>query len=412
MQVGSCAACARALEARAARGTETVVCSGCGALVAVRQGRSTLIRPQDPDTLASVEADAPLALGATGTLRGRDVTVTGLLRRTDGADQWYEIAVADRDGEVQWLWVSAGHWSLAVCEGRECIATDPLGQHRYRDRRLRKFGRCRARFDGAVGEFPYVVDVGDQTLLEYVGPPYLASFEAGVWWVFEYLPRAEVETAFGIRCEPPDGIGPNQPAPYARQRTAFGLVTVLALIAAITVHSMLGRNAAEHALLAADVTLGSRDPAPQALGTLTLERPWNSLELELRSPVNNAWADVTLALVDQRTGRSFWTSQGVEYYSGVDADGGWNEGSTERSVLVRSIPAGTYALVARGDAGTWGDGAAPAQARVRLYDHPAPTSNLLLAILALLGFAGGFVGLWHRFETRRWADSDFPPEGS
>ena len=407
----TCPSCHSPLQPHAEFGTETIVCGHCRALVGIDGSQATPLGRQD-ESSARLASEAPLRLGARGTLRGKPVTVTGILERADGDYTWHEIAIADAAGDVGWLWVDRGHFSLGVCEGKQCVSYGADHHYHYQGHKLALFNKGKARVVAAVGEFPFKIDAAALSeITDYIAPPYVASFEDAAWWVFEYVPLADIERAFGVSCPAPVGIGINQPAPYQRQRRAFGLVTVAALLAAILIHFAAGRAPIAAPLVAGTVDLlAAKDAPPESFGPFTLERRWNSLEVEVHAPVVNAWADLTLALVSQETGRSYWTSRGVEFYRGVDSDGPWTEGSTVSTALVRSIPAGTYVLLAHGEAGTWNQGSAPPAAEVRIFDHPAPTSNLLLAIVAVLGVAGLYLFAAHRFESARWQMSDYEPK--
>ncbi|GEM_PF-4085584 len=406
----TCPTCHAALSPTERYGTESIVCAQCRSIVGVAGGQVRLIGPQG-DRARGLGESAPLPLGSRGRLRGKALEVTGVIVREEGDYRWHELALADENGDITWLWVDRGHFSLLACEGPHCVSMNDSREYVYGGHTLRLFGRGKADFVAAAGEFPFPIDPAEHPLItDYVAPPYVASFESKVWWVFEYVPVHEIVAAFGVECEAPSGVGCNQPAPYQRQRIALAVVTLAALVLAAVIHVAFGRNASDVPVVAATVDL--RDPKnanPQSFGPFKLERRWNSLDVVVSSPVDNAWADLTLALVNEQTGRSYWTSHGVEFYRGWDSDGAWSEGSSSRSTLVRSIPAGTYTLLAHGETGTWSTGAPPHTAMVQIYDRPSPASNLLLAVGLILAIAGGYVWLGYRFEAARWEQSDFDP---
>jgi hypothetical protein len=408
-----CPKCTAPLEPHERFGTESLVCGQCLAIVAVTGAKPRLLSTQVPEA-QNLSAAGPLALGAQGTLRGVRVEVIGILERADGTYSWYEYAIADDDGKVRWLWVDRGHFSLSVCEGKDCVTSEPGADYRYAGERLRLYQRGTARVTAATGEFPFEVDRSDKSkVVDYIAPPYAASYEDKVWWVFEYLPIEEIERGFAVSCPAPSGIGINQQSPYGRSKAALAIITLVALIALGVVHLALGRDENPNSLVAASIDLSiGANGTPRSYGPFRLERRWNALDVVMRSPVSNAWSEVTLALVDQENGRSFWTSQGVEYYHGFDSDGPWSEGSNEASTLVRSVPAGTYMLLATGQAGTWNDGSAPPRADVFIYERPAPGSNLVAMLLATLLIPAFYLWRSHAFEVRRWADSDYSPYGT
>ena len=313
-------------------------------------------------------------------------------------------------GNVSWIWVDRGHFSLSVAESRDCVTQDGERNYLYGGHKLALFNRGEAEFVGAVGEFPFPLDPHETpTITDYISPPFVASFESGTWWVFEYIPYPEMRQAFPKAASAPQGVGINQESAFEKQRLSIGIITLLAVALLFLIHSAGRAGASSAPLLSAEIDLSSKDAAPQTLGQFTLNRRWNALTLEIASPVDNAWTDLELALVDDKTGRSFWTGGGVEFNSGVDSDGVWTEGSQFASKVVRSIPAGTYTLLAKGATGTWSSGKAPTTASVRLVDAGTPVSNLLVEILVALLPAAFFVWRGRGFEVRRWSSSDFSP---
>lgn len=410
MGVMKCPSCRSTLTVRESIGTESLVCPGCEAWVGIASAAPRLIAGTRPRA-ARTPSTTPLALGAKGVLRGKTLEVTGILQRAEGSYTWFECAVADEKGDITWLWVDRGHFSWSVCEGKQCVRTVPGGEFQYGNETLKLFGIGKARQVWASGSFPFELDPSERSRIEdYIAPPFTASREGGVWWVFEYIPVEEIEDAFGVSCPEPVGIGMNQPSTYRRQRMAIGQVTVLALVALMLIHLFVGGDARQAPLLDSNVELRrpSGDP-PQSLPGFALHKAWTAIEVDIRAPVSNAWADLNLAFVHAETGKSYWTSQGVEYYSGQDTDGGWTEGSPDRSVLIRSLPAGTYSVLASGGTGGWAGGTTPQYAQLQVYEKPAPATNLLLAFGIVLGLAGIFVWTGYRFEARRWEYSDYGP---
>jgi uncharacterized protein DUF4178 len=404
----SCPACQRILRPHPNCGTESIVCGACHAIVSLKNGHAQLAGRQSGSVDSSLGI-LPLKLGESGVIRGKQLTVIGIIKRADGEYAWFEYALADPAGDVSWLWIDRGHFSLCVAEGRDCVTRDSLRHYIYKGRGLKQFNQGHAKFIAAIGEFPFQLDPKeDATITDYIAPPYAASFESGVWWVFEYIPHDEVLRAFPL-VKAPEGIGINQPSGFQSQRRTIGLILLLAFAALISVH-VLGRGDPSSTLLNAEVDLSRPKDAPvQSLGQITLTRAWNALMLDISSPVNNAWTDLDVELVSDETGKTFWTSGGVEFNTGVDEDGAWSEGSQSSKTVVRSIPAGTYTVLAKASTGSWNAAAPAASAQLRVSAAGAPVGNLAMEIVLLLLATLPFIWTAHRFERRRWELSDFSP---
>jgi hypothetical protein len=404
----SCPACQRALKPHPNCGSETIVCGACHAIVWLKGGHAQLGGRQ-PDSVDTLLGIAPMKLGDTGVLRGKRLTVIGVIKRADGDYAWYECALADPNGDVTWLWVDRGHFSLCVAESRDCVTRDSLRHYTYKGHGLKQFNQGHARYVAAVGEFPFQLDPKeDSTITDYIAPPYVASFESGVWWVFEYIPYHEMLRAFPL-VRAPEGIGINQPSDFQRQRRTIGAVLLIAFAALIAIHEF-GRGDPADTLLNADVDLSRPKDAPvETLGQVTLTRAWNAVTLEIFSPVNNAWTDLDVELMNDETGQAFWSSGGVEYNSGVDSDGAWSEGSQSSKIVVRSIPAGTYTVLAKAATGSWNSATTATRAQLRIAAAGAPVGNVVMEILLLLLASVPFIWFGHRFEQRRWELSDYSP---
>lgn len=407
-----CPTCHRPLQTRDAWGTQSIVCGHCHTLSDVTHKTAKCVsKPADADWEAL--SRAPLPLGTRGRLRGRDYEVIGVLQRADGADRWWEIALGSGDGSVTWLWVDQGHFSLCVAESKHAVVSGPDRVHRYEGHVLRLYRKGKARFVAASGEFPFVPNPDAQgALLEYIAPPYCASFEDGVWWVFEYVPAPEIDDAFGVYSGTPDGIGINQPSPQQQSRRLFARITIAAMLIAVLIHAFYASAQPRYLL---NATIDLSDPAhPQtdSFGPFTLDRAWNAVDIELRSPVDNSWADLAVALVNEETGKTYWTGHGVEFYRGIDSDGAWSEGQQYRITTVRSIPRGSYRMLAKGETGTWNGGPPPTSATLTLTTHPASGANLALAIAVIVGLAAIQVWRAARFEALRWEDSAYTQAGN
>jgi hypothetical protein len=370
-----------------------------------------LIGSQGADAKA-LNIIAPLKLAASGTLRGKRVRVTGILQREDGGYSWYEIAIADDANNVNWLWVDRGHFSLCVCEGKGCVGPGVPSGHTYQGHDLQLYNQGTARIRAAVGQFPFLLQPKAKSRVDdYIAPPFAASLEDGVWWVFEYVPVKEIEQAFSISCKRPEGVGISQPNSLTAQKKLFGSVSLAALLLVTFVHFTMAGQRDITPVLSQDVELGeSNDTEAREIGSIELTKRWNAVDFRIMSPVDNAWVDLTVALVDASSGKSYWSAHGVEYYHGVDSDGSWSEGSQDSTNTVRSIPAGHYKVLVSRERGTWNSSTAPDRAFLQIREVPAPVSNFLLALGVIFALMASFVWWAYRLEAKRWENSDFAPD--
>lgn len=405
----ACPGCAAPLSPPDA-GIRTRVCPSCRALVDLSRPKAgpKVVRQQQAKDVEGFAA-APLQVGMRGELLGRSLEIVGVLERRDGDARWFEYALREADGEFAWLFVFGGHTSLTV-RGAPNVVSGGVDGWKFRGRMLRPYQAGRPRFVAALGEFPMRIDTGmSEVCHDYIAPPYLASREHGTWTVFEYVEPATVAAAFGAKPWFAHGLGINQPSGVQMQQRALGTVLVVALLALFFLHVWTSVRTTTAPLARGELTVADAEQGSTSFGPFTLERPWNALKLKTYAPVRNAWVDVELGLVNEDTGRTYWTTRGVEAYDGHDSDGYWSEGSPSESGVLRAIPGGRYTVVAKASGGTWMEGRVPPYARIEVYAVGSPLGNLVLAVLALLAFPAVILYFGHTFEIRRWTDSPYDP---
>ena len=66
----------------------------------------------------------------------------------------------------------------------------------------------------------------------------------------------------------------------------------------------------------------------------------SDVEVETDADVSNQWIYLNYTLINEDTGQAYDFGREVSYYSGVDSDGSWQEGSRHDRAVLPSIPAG------------------------------------------------------------------------
>jgi hypothetical protein len=241
------------------------------------------------------------------------------------------------------------------------------------------------------------------------------------WSRGEYTPPAEMARMFNLPSldARATGVFANQPNPHVRSarriRGVAGWLLGLWLVMAVG-SCALTRNevAFEQPGLSYDRTTGEAN----ALVTepFELRGRASNVRIEIESTVNNDWVWFALALINNSSGQARDASVQTSFYSGVDSDGNWTEGSRKAKVTLSSVPPGRYVLRIAPEGGE------PMISSIIGYkvtvrrDVPA-ISHFVLALVALLVPA---LIAWLPavgFENRRWMESDhegatlsFPPD--
>jgi hypothetical protein len=406
----ACRGCGAALEVRAPGRSHMVACPACGAV----------LDAQDPDyrVIARYEAQTPvkpkIPLGTRGRLKGAPWEVIGYQVRATVIDDltysWFEYLLHNPTSGFRWLVESNGHWVLAKAAG----GTPTLDSEKfavYLGEHYHHFQSARARVTHVVGEFPWVVRVGDSSVVEdYVKPPLILSSERTpqetTWSAGEYMEGEAVWKAFGLPGLPPErlGVGAAQPSPYAPRSRTIGVLCLGFLATALLVQVLFLMLAQQKVVLDA---AWEYDPRVAATASVESE-PFmvggrtSNLVVEISSTLEQSWAYFTLTLVNEDTGASRTFGREVAYFFGRDSDGSWSEGAPWDRVWLPGVPAGRYLLLVEPESPR------AVNYRVRLT-RDVPRALWMWLAMGTLSVPP-LIFWWRqwRFEYRRWQESDHP----
>jgi hypothetical protein len=405
----NCPACGAPIALRALGASVMVVCASCGTQIDVSRPEIQVIRRFNE---AVREFDLPL--GTRGTLRGKEFEVVGAMVRADDDGTWIEYLLFNPFVGFRWLVQDRGHWSLAqTLKDIAALKVDYLGLH-YDHSTFRKFRVSRAVVQSVVGEFYWRVQVGSEAeTTDYIAPPRMLSQEKTateqVWSLLDYLDPAEIRQAFHIEPEHRDDVAAHQPCPAtamlgAIRGTVLAALGIAVLLQAVTVFTARSR----------DIPLGTYVPADShgkeaVFGPVHLDARHSLNELVAYSPLDNSWVDLDYALVSKDTGESFESSGSLEYYTGVDSDGRWSEGSNVGRTLITSLPGGDYDVVVDATSGDAHGAASGAPVKLLLTHDVVPWRNFWIACGAILLYPLWLAYRRLVFERERWSDSAFNP---
>lgn len=410
----TCPHCGAAVVLRAAGQSLVVTCSACRTLIdASNENYRILAQYQAQKTF-----DPLIPLGQRGKLRGEVYEVIGYLRRTDRSQTvtWEEYLLFSPYQGFRWLHHYHGHWTYiltvkskpAISRGRTVTAT-------YLGRTYRLFDAGQARVAYVLGEFYWRVQVGDTVdTQDFVLPPQLLSMERDreeiVWSLGEYIEPEDVKTAFQLPGPMPVkiGVAPNQPSPI-EPLTAQILTRALVFALLLVLIHLWAMSSGQVRPLDSEDFVYNRGDTSQEKASSHFDVGGNTgnVGVTIRAPgLQNNWLDVELDLVNDATGASFPAEKTIEYYSGIDSDGAWSEGSQQGLVIIPAVPAGTYHLAIEATAGP-GPTALPYH--INVQRGVAVWSNLWVALGLVLIVP--LLVRWreYAFELTRWSESDYSP---
>lgn len=431
-QAMGCPKCGGPLELNAPDKTERVTCPFCNSLLDVNEGKlsyfKALKRPKgEPDFL--------LQIGAEGTFGEDKYKIIGAMSRYvvfEGISYfWYEYLLYNVKIGFRWLVQSDEHWSFVEAVNLADIQGGGAGElpmtASYNGNSFKIFQNTNAYVDYVKGEFYWRVEQGETVLAtDYVKAPLMLSKESTTgevnWSLGKYLPKSEVEKAFGITDLPnPTNVAPNQPFTGSFYYKA-GLIPVLLLfIIAVFLIPITGGS---RTVLSEKITiepttplipspLSTAPPAPPA-SKIKFSSPFElkgnrNVRITATAAVNNSAVDLDIDLINEQNNAIESASVPVSYYHGVEGGESWSEGGQSNDATFSSLPAGKYTL--RVD-GSLEAAKAPVVVDLKVEQNVTRGVNFICALVLLLIFP--ILGLFRKlsFESRRWADSEFNTSSS
>jgi hypothetical protein len=410
---------------------KALFCPNCGGPVE-RRGFGHTLTVACPQCLTVLDVSTPLVsilqraeirqrrqplipLGSRGHLHGTEWEAIGFQVREIEVEgeryEWEEYLLFNPYAGFRYLTQYNGHWNWVEPSGAQATLEGKSAM--LGGRVFRYFASAVAETTYVLGEFPWRVTVGERVrAVDFIAPPYILSAEVThdeiTWSHGVYTSGAEIWSAFGLSGAPPRAAGVylNQPGPARASLwgpfawMAIALLAMMLLFTAVSKRRVV-LNERRTFALAAGTEPSYVTPVFELSG-----RP-APLEIAVDTDLSNNYAYFNFALINEETGQAYDFGREVSYYSGVDSDGSWTEGSKSESVLLPAVPPGRYYLRVEPEMDPSGAAGVPRmtyQLRVR---EDVPYYGWFLAAGVLLAIPPG-LSTWraYKFEQQRWEESD------
>ena len=217
-----------------------------------------------------------------------------------------------------------GHWNdIAVLD--ENPGGQGLGLHSTRElrgRSFRHFQSAEARTVFVLGEFPWIVKVGEKVQVhDYVSPPYLLSAEGtatdSTWSLGTYVKGEALWQAFSVESQPPSAVGvfANQPSPVTHGWTYWRMFAGLAALLILAAFARLIFSGSTTAF-SGSFRFDPASPNPSFVTEpFELSGRTSNVDVFLDSNLTNNWMLVNLALINEETGVALDFGRELEYCS-------------------------------------------------------------------------------------------------
>lgn len=423
----NCPSCGSAIELRAMGAAATVVCSYCSSTLDATNPQLVILQKWQSQMTVHVQ----IPLGSRGSLFGAVWEVIGFQQRgitVEGTDYyWREYVLFNPYKGFRYLSEYENHWSFV--QSIPSLPVHGVNSHNrptvtYSNLIYDHFQTAQATTWFVIGEFPWQVRVGEVVAAaDYVSPPYMLSSESTAneitWSRGVYVPGADIWAAFQLPGAPPAAIGvySTQPAPVdnrpGRPWKLFFLFSAL-LIAMMIFFAVKAR---QETVLDQTYTYVASTPGEKSFVTppFVLNGTSANLQVEVTGmDLQNEWAFLGMALINEETGQAYDFGRQISYYFGTDGGESWTEDNHSDSATLPSIPGGRYYLRIEPETEVGTGGAVsyrPIKYNVKLvrdvpfYFRYFLGLFLLLLPLPFLGRKGA------NFESLRWNESDYgvPP---
>jgi Domain of unknown function (DUF4178) len=388
----NCPNCGAGIELRSFTNATSVVCQNCLSVLDARDPNLQVL--QEAQSRQRIVPDIPL--GSRGTFPGGTFEVIGFQERTVYADgvaySWQEYLIFNPYKGFRYLTVYRGHWNFVRTLNTLPAASGPKGV-RVGDTEFRIYSNSMAETTFVLGEFPWMVKVGEQVqVTDYIAPPKVLSAETTeeeiVWSVGDYMTGEEVWKAFNLTTPAPRayGVFENQPAPASETVGSLWRASLIMAAAALLVAMLLYGVGSRKMVARQSFTIGNA-------GSASFDVPGHESNLELKT-INETGQPmyVQYSLVKQGEAKAIRFGRQVRYGGPADV------------AYIGSISSGRYVLSAEADGPS---GSTVGQYEVELR-RDVPSLGWLFGALVFLLIPPILNSLRaSSFERSRWAGSDF-----
>ncbi len=354
----------------------TLECPNCGGTVQLKYERT--INAVCIQCLSILDATTPslqilqkfqgkqryqpnIPLGTRGKLPSGQYEAIGFQTRyiyVDGVTYtWAEYLLYNPYKGYRYLTEYNGHWN----DIRTLRALPASSQKNskpavvYGGKTYTHFQRADATTSFVMGEFPWQVRVGETVQVERLycaaGGHLVGRIARRSRVVGRYIHAgARYLESLRLKGSPPPtrGIYANQPSPYQGKAGSAWAVFVLLTLLLLTTMMVVAIAAPRQKVFQQHYTFASGAGEPSFVTPVfTLASGKSNVEVTIDTDLNNDWAFLSLALINNDTGVAYDFGKEISYYYGRDSDGSWSEGGRSGSVSL-SGDTGRSLLSSRG----------------------------------------------------------------
>ncbi|WP_163399891.1 DUF4178 domain-containing protein [Flavobacterium fluviatile] len=358
----------------------------------------------------ALENDFPLSIGDIGFLKGSAYKVTGILVKNVHPNyRWTEFILQNEAKEFLYLSLSNGHWILLTeMEETFGVKLHPLVlEHENEDYDIYEYSD--AEIINAQGFFDFELPLNQLIhLVEYIKPPFMISVErmnkVETAFYGEYVRKSEIKKAFpGITLPYQSGVSMIQPYRFDLRNTA--IIFCLFALLIITANWYNYKDQVEQNVFNSTIKFSEFDNKEVTSPSFVLNGSSAPLTIKVSTGVNNSWANLNVALVNEDTNDEIYANKDIEYYYGYSDGESWTEGSQSEKFNICGVKGGKYHLLITPMKAP--EDLSNSEMQVNVVWSEPSNRNAWIVFIGMIVIFFIIRFFKNQFEKERWADSSY-----
>lgn len=349
--------------------------------------------------------DETFVVGKKASFNNCEYTITGILIKSTADFEWKEYILINQKQEFLYLSESSGHWILLnEIEFQKKVGNHPLTLD-YNNKNFDRYNYCYPTLVSAQGFFDFDI-YSKFELIEYINPPLMLSFEKlganQTAYFGKHISRKEISNAFNVKNTLPPKSGVGMVQPFALDVKNLALTCAIVALFILITHWYTNVGRAEQNLVNSEIAFDKYTTKDYVTPSFELKGSSAPLSIRVHSNVDNSWANVQIALINENTGEETYTNKDIEYYHGYTEGESWTEGSLTEELNICGVAAGKYHLAIT-------PMKAPEDVQNQSLQISASWSkpsyrNVYMTFIFMIVFVIGMYYLNQNFENKRWEE--------
>lgn len=355
--------------------------------------------------------DFALNVGDKGIIKGVEYTVTGaLVKKVSRAYNWTEYILQNAENNFAYLSESDGNWIFLTEIEEEYYVKNHPKTLEYNNDIFDLYEYCDTEIENAQGFFDFSLPTKKVHMVEYIQPPFMISIERindkETAFLGEYISKDKVKKGFSKAYLPyQTGVNITQPYYFDLKNTA--IIFCIAALLIIISNWYIYKDQVEQTVFNKSFAFSDFNDKEFTSESFVLRGGSAPITIDVSTDVNNSWANVNVALVNEKSNEEIYANKDIEFYHGYEDGESWTEGSSSEKFNICGVKEGKYHLLVT-------PVKAPEDANnnimsIKVVWNEPSNRNVWLIIIFMIVVFISIRFLKINFEKKRWEDSSYSP---